>query len=152
MKNRAAHFQSAAQLEGIAQIAVMGQGQLALHMVHHNGLAVCPVGGTGGSVTHMAHGHGPARELLHHITGEHIPHLPQIPVGGENAVLIDDDAAALLAPVLQSIQPIVGQIRQVLRLWRPGTEDAALLMNLLHRILLWSKKRRLPGQSMALSG
>ena len=93
-------------------------------MVDYNGLAVRPVGCAGGAVAHMGNGHGSRRKFFHHIPGEHLANLPQISVGGEHSIIVYNDAAALLPPVLQGVQPIVSEVpatrHQTHRILREG--------------------------------
>ena len=77
-------------------------------MVDLDGLAVAPVGGPGGAVAGVAHRHSSLGEPVQRFTGEHLPHQPKVLVGGEHPVIVDHDAAALLSPVLEGIETVVG--------------------------------------------
>ena len=118
----------------------MGQGHAALVVVHQDGLDVPLVVAAGGAVAHMGNGHGSRRKFFHHIPGEHLANLPQISVGGEHPIIVYNDAAALLPPVLQGVQPIVSEVRHVLRFWRPDTKHTAFFVKVFHCILLFAKK------------
>ena len=135
-----AQLQGTAQFKGIAEVTVVCQCQLALHVVDHNGLAVRSVGCAGGAVAHMGNGHGSRRKFFHHIPGEHLANLPQISVGGEHSIIVYNDAAALLPPVLQGVQPIVSEVRHILRFRRPDTKHTAFFVKVFHCILLFAKK------------
>ena len=100
---------------GVAEISVVGQGHAALLVVDLNGLAVAPVGGPGGAVAGVAHRHSSPGESVQNLFGEDLPHQPQVLVGGEHPVVVDHDAAALLSPVLESIQAVIGQPAHVRR-------------------------------------
>ena len=100
---------------GIAQVAVVGQGHAALLVVNLDGLAVASVGGSGGAVAGVPHRHGPLGKPVQDLSGEDLPHQPQVLVGGEYPVVVDHDAAALLSPVLESIQAVIGQPAHVRR-------------------------------------
>ena len=117
------------ELGGVAQVAVVGQCHAALLVVDLNGLAVAPVGGPGGAVTGVAHRHSPLGEPVQHLAGEHLPYQPQVLVGGEDPVVIDYNAAALLSPVLEGIQAVVGQPAHISGPGADDAKDAALLMN-----------------------
>ena len=114
---------------GVAEIAVMGNGHVAFLVIDLDGLAVLPVGGPGGAVTGVPHRHGPPGKPVQGVLAEHIPHQTQVLIGGENAVVIDHNAAALLAPVLEGVKPVVGQPPHVGGLWSENAEYAALFMN-----------------------
>ena len=49
-----------------------------------------------------------------HRRGEHLVHKAEVPVAGDNAVLVHCDAAALLPAVLQRVQRRVGGSRHIL--------------------------------------
>ena len=132
MEDGAAQFQLGSQLKGIAQIAVVGQGQLSLHVVHHHRLTVGLIGAAGGSVAHMTHRHGALRKFFQLLPGEHLVHRTQIPMGGKHTVVIDHNAAALLSPVLQGVQAVISHPRKVCRLLGIGTENAAFFVKFCH--------------------
>lgn len=83
VKDCAVQLQLTAELEGVAQVAVVGQGHFALLVVPFNGLAVGPVGAASGAVAHMAHGHGPQRKLLQVFSGKDLVYETQILVRGK---------------------------------------------------------------------
>ena len=69
-------------------------------MIDLNGLAVCQIGAAGGAVAGVGNRHLPRGELLHDAACEHLTDQPQSLMTGKNAVVIDDNAAALLPTVL----------------------------------------------------
>ena len=69
-------------------------------MVDLNGLAVRQIGAAGGAVAGVGNRHFPRGELLHDTAREHLAHQPQTLMAVKNAVVIDDNAAALLPTVL----------------------------------------------------
>ena len=69
-------------------------------MIDLNGLAVCQIGAAGGAVAGMGNSHFPRGELLHDAACEHLTDQPQSLMTVKNAVVIDDNAAALLPTVL----------------------------------------------------
>ena len=107
----------------------MGQGHAALLVVDLNGLAVAPDRGSSGAVAGVAYRHGPPGQPGQRLAAEHLPHQPQILVGGKYPVVVDHDAAALLPPVLEGVEAVVGQPAHVPRLWADHAKDATFLMN-----------------------
>ena len=101
------------------------------------GWALAPHPAAGGGVPHMAGGHVGLRlaHRGHHLGGEHLVHQTQVPVAGDDAVLVDGHAAALLAPVLQGIQ---GRIHGHGHILGAGfvvdAEDTALLVERVSKI------------------
>ena len=106
----------------------MGQGHAALVVVDDQGLHVALVVRAGGGVAHMAHGDVAAAQGLQPLRREHIVYKAHIPVGTENAVVIDHHAGAFLAPVLQGEQTVVHQTGQVCRFRGIDAENAAFLV------------------------
>ena len=116
MENGALQLQLCPQFIGVAQIAVVSQGQLALLVIDYNGLAVFPAGSAGGAVAHMADGHAPCREPVQPVPGKYLAYGTKIPMGGEYSIVIHHNAAAFLPPVLQREQGVIRQARKILRL------------------------------------
>ena len=100
VEDGAGHFQLGAQLVGVGQVAVVGQGHAALVVVDHDGLGVEPPVPSGGGVAHMAHGHGAGTQVVQDLRGKDLAHQPHVLVVPEQTVVADHNAAALLAPVL----------------------------------------------------
>ena len=63
----------------------------------------------GGAVAHVPHGDVALAQSGQPLRREHLVHQAHVPVGGEQAVVIDHDAGALLSPVLQGVEGVVGQ-------------------------------------------
>ena len=136
MEDGAGQFQFVAKLSGVGQVAVVGQGQLALLVVDLDGPAVAPAGGAGGGVAGVGDHHLPLREGGQHLFGKDLVDQAQVLVGSEDAVVIHDDAATLLAPVLEGEEAVVGQVGHVGGRRRHHAEDAAFLMDA-HAFSFW---------------
>ena len=108
----------------------MGQRHAALEMVHQNWLDVPLVVAAGGAVAHMAHGDGAGPQLRQALPGKHLVHQAHIPVGGKHAIVIDNNSGALLSPVLQGVQRIIGIGRHIGGLRRSNAEHAAFFMDM----------------------
>ena len=107
LEDRAAFDQLAAQGGGIGQIAVMGDGRAAHGELAKEGLNIADRGrafGAGGRIAHMADGQM-AGQGFHHIRlREIVAHIAKAPRGVETMLgVVADDAAGLLAAVLQSV-------------------------------------------------
>ena len=85
----------------------MGKGKLPLHMIDLYRLAVRTVGSAGGAVTHMSYGYASRRHLGEGILGKYLVYKSYILIRIKNAVIVNDDTAALLAAVLQCIQSVI---------------------------------------------
>jgi hypothetical protein len=114
-------------LAGVGQGAVVADGEHLAAVLHHERLGVDQKGGAGGGIAHVADAQMPG-EALQDFRLEDLGDQPQAPVGAHPAAVAGDDAAGLLAPVLQGVQAEVGE---------PGrfgmavdAEDAAVLPGL----------------------
>ena len=127
LEDRALGFQAAADLPGVGQGAVVGDGDGLAAVLHHEGLGVDDVGGAGGGVAHVADGQMPRQRLQPRLV-EDLGHQPHAPVLTDALAVAGDDAAGLLAPVLQGVEPEEGQPRR-LRM-AVNAEDAAVFPGL----------------------
>ena len=97
------------QGRAVEQRAVEAQGHAALDVAHHQRLGLAAAGNAGLGIAAVAQGHlAVLRQVGHHVPGEHIVHQAQVPVVADDPVVVDGHAAALLAPVLQSVEGVVG--------------------------------------------
>ncbi|MPM99422.1 hypothetical protein SDC9_146613 [bioreactor metagenome] len=133
LKNGTLGLQLLPQLVGIGEVAVVGQGHAALVVIYQNGLDISFVIAAGGAVAYVAHGDVALPQRLKMLRREHVAHQSHVPIGGEHAVVVHHDAAALLPPMLQSVQRIIAQGGHVLRLFAKYPENAAFLMEMAGR-------------------
>ena len=98
-----------AQGVGVGQIAVMGDGQGHPAVGDQKRLGIFQHGRAGGGVAHMADGHIPLQsgQLLF---VKHIRHQTHALVFPDPGAVGNDDAGALLAPVLQGVQSEISQL------------------------------------------
>ena len=122
-------FQLVPQLHGVGQVAVVGKSHAALVMVDDQGLDVALVVRTGGGVAHVAHHNVAQAQRGQMLRGEHLVDQARVPVRGEHAVIVDDDAGALLAPVLEGKKAVIGEGGQVRGLVGKDAKDAAFFVN-----------------------
>ena len=115
--------------QSVAQVAIVGNRQLALQMIYLNGLAVAHSHAAGGTIADMTDGDLPIRKILHFLMGKDFIDKADSMVGGEHAVVIDNDAAAFLTTVLQGIETVIGQGSHIGRLWTVYAKNAAFFMN-----------------------
>ena len=139
VEDGAVQLQLTAQLEGVAQVAVVCQRQLALLVVDLDGLAVVPVVGAGGAVADVPHRHGAVGEVVHDVLGEHVADESQILVGVEESVVTDHDAAALLTTVLEGVEAVIGGAGHRGGLRGVDAKDAALFVKFFHKYLLLNR-------------
>ena len=108
------------------QVSVVDHRQGALHIFDGQGLGVLPLPGPGGGIAHMAHGHGPVQPL-EGLLVKHLADQAHVLIKGLLPVIDGGDAASLLSPVLQGVQPVIGGLgtapRRVI-----DAEHAALLV------------------------
>lgn len=88
----------------IDQIAVVDHGQGSLDVRQSQRLGVFPLALSGGSVADMPHRHGTV-EFVQNLLVEHVAHQPDVLVVGQFPVIGHRDAAGLLTPVLEGVQP-----------------------------------------------
>ena len=112
----------------------MGQGQGAFTVVYHNGLGVVSVCGAGGAIAHMAYCHVPLAQPGQGFWGKYLLHQADVLVGGNDAVVAHGNAAALLPPVLQSKETIVGSGCHLPVVLGVNAKDAAFLSQFLHEL------------------
>ena len=98
-------------------------------MVYQNRLNVALVVGAGGAVAHVAHGDVAGAQGLEPFPGEHLADQAHVPPGGKEAVVVHHNAGALLAPVLQGIECVIGVGGHIRGGFGKDAEDAALLVN-----------------------
>jgi hypothetical protein len=103
---------------------------MSLLMIHFNGLAVAPVCRAGRSVSGVRHGNAASWQPGESIPGEDLAHKSKVFVRVEETILIDDDAAALLASVLQGIQSVITHHRYISRLLCHHSENTAFFVDL----------------------
>ena len=115
-----------AQLRGVDEVAVVTQGDDVAVAAAHQRLRVLPVAGAGGAVAHVADG-VLAAEALEHLLVEHLADEAEVLDDRDLAVVGHGDAGALLAAVLQGVQPEEGQARDVVAR-RVDAEDATAVV------------------------
>ncbi len=122
-------FQLAAELQCIGQVAVVAQGHGAPAMPDDHGLSIGPHPAAGSGIPDMAGSHVGGRLCREASTAGVNTSSRPIPVALNDAIVVDGDAAALLAAVLQRVQGGVSGSGHVLR---PGpvidAKNAALFV------------------------
>ena len=91
----------------VHQIAVVDHRQRSLHILDGQGLGVLPRPSAGGGVAHMAHRHGPI-QALKGLPVEDLADQSHVLIKGLLPVIDSRDAAGLLPPVLEGVQPVIG--------------------------------------------
>ena len=107
----------------------MGHSQLTLQVVYHNRLTVAQIVAPGGSVADMTHRKAALGQLFQLFLIKNLTDQTQTLVGGEHAVIVDRDAAALLAPVLKGIETVVHKSCHIRLVWAIDAEYAAFLVD-----------------------
>ncbi len=100
VERRALEPELRAQFVAVDEVAVVGEGHAALHMVDDDRLGVVAVIAAGRAVAHMADGDAAGAERVEPVGREDVVDEPHVHIG-EQPVAADDDAAGLLPAVLQ---------------------------------------------------
>ena len=129
MKNRAIHLQCGAKLRSVGQIAVMCQCHMPFLVIDFNRLAIIAVCTAGGAVAGMPDCHRSFRERMKDIAAEYFPDETNVLMGSEHAIIVDNNTAAFLAPMLKGIKAEINQAGNILRLLRHDTEYTAFFMD-----------------------
>ena len=112
LEDGALRLQAAANLPGIGEGAVVADGDHQTAVLHHEGLGVDEHGGAGGGIAHVADGQM-TREPIQDSRVKDLGHQPQAPVHADPGAVAGDDAAGLLAPVLQGVEAEIGDAGRV---------------------------------------
>ena len=116
-----------AQLPGVHQVAVVGQGKGALLGVEHHRLGIAGLAAAGGGVAVVADGQV-AGEALEHVLVEHLAHQAHVLVEAHLVGRIEHgNARRLLAAVLQGVEAEVGEVGHRLALGQHRKHAAGLL-------------------------
>ena len=77
----------------------------------------------------MSDSHASAGKCIQFGFTEHFSHEPKFLVSGKNTIVIYDDTAAFLSPVLESIKPVIYIPGNVISSTADYSEYSALFMN-----------------------
>jgi hypothetical protein len=91
LEDRAIFFQAHAQLVGVDQVAVVGDGQRAARVIDRDRLRVLDHRVAGGGVAHVPDG-GEAGEVLEALGGEDLVDVPHLPHPAEAIAVGRNDA------------------------------------------------------------
>ena len=108
MKDCAGKLQLPPQFCRICQVAIVRHRHLPVDMAHNERLCIFAADRPRRGIPCMSHSNLPVPKRRQVFFGEHIPHQAEILVHADHAVPVDGDPAALLPPVLQGKQSIVG--------------------------------------------
>ena len=115
----------------IDQSAVEGKGHGALDVADNQRLHVRALRGAGG-IQYMANRHAAAAQVGQYLLIKGVRHQADIAVGADHAVIVDRNAAALLASVLQGVERHVGVSDNAWGIFRrENSENTARFMNLI---------------------
>ena len=128
VEDGAGELQPLPELGGVGEVSVVAQGHGALHMVDDHGLGVGAALPAGGGVAHMAHGDAAGAQALQDLRGEYLADQSHVLVAGDDAVVVDGDAGALLAPVLKGVQGVVDAAGGMVHAVYVQAENAAFLV------------------------
>ena len=109
VENGSVLLQTVPQLIGVGQISVVRQRHPAFMVIDDDGLGVALAVGAGGSIADVSHDDVAGPQLFDALLWENLVDQPLVAIGGEHPVIIDRDPRALLPPVLEGKQPVIGQ-------------------------------------------
>jgi hypothetical protein len=107
----------------------MGQGHMAFLVIDFDGLAVIAVCSTGGTVAGMPDGHGSLWQRIQDTAAEYLTDETDVFMGNKHTVIVNHDAAAFLAPMLQRIESEVYKTGHIFRLFCHNAEDTAFFVD-----------------------
>ena len=96
----------------IDEIAVVGQGIGPMLVAYEKRLGIAEDGTAGGGVAHMPH-RAQAAQLFQVMHFKNIGNQAHALVADDGFILADRDAGTFLSPVLQGVEPEIGQLRGV---------------------------------------
>src|ERR1039457_3444327 len=105
-------LEAAAQLDGVGQIAVVAESELALVEINRDGLRVDQRGVAGRGIARVADG-GRARQALDHLGRENFLHVAEAAVQMQIDSVGGGDARRFLPAMLQRVEAEVGQLRRL---------------------------------------
>ena len=133
LKNQPAAFQRVAELGGVRQIAIVGDGDLAAHAIHRERLRVADVRRAGGGIARVADGHV-ADQVMENFRVENLRHQTHAVVLEKFSIVAGDDAGAFLAAMLQRVETVVGELGGIGM--TKNAEHAAIMFGIiLHHLL-----------------
>ena len=112
LEDRSPALQFLAELNGVDQIAVVRDGDLAARAVDGQRLGVAQVRRAGRRIAGVSHGHG-TNETVQDLAVENLRDQAHALVRPELPAVATDDAGALLPAMLQSVETVVGQLRGI---------------------------------------
>ena len=126
---RALKLQLLSELRIVGQISVVRKHQASLDVVNDQGLAVDAPVVSGCGVAYMPHRHASRAERGERAFVEHIVHQALVTMSGDNAVIVDGYACALLPPVLESVERIICVCGNIVVILERKPDNAAFFMN-----------------------
>ena len=83
-------------------------------MIYHDRLGVYPVRRTRGSVTNVSYRHVSVAERSKPVGSEHVVYKSRILIKIKKTVVVYDNSACFLTPMLQSKKTVIGQLSHIL--------------------------------------
>ena len=145
MEDRALQLELTAELRRVRQVAVVRHRHCALDVSDLYRLTVRPRAAAGRAVPDMPDSYRALAERRQCLMIEHLVDKPDILMRREHAVLVDDDAAALLPAVLEGVETVIDGRRYILIASGVNAEYAAFLVDCVEHFLLLNLIKT-PGQ------
>ncbi len=117
------------QLVGIHEVAVVRERHGALEMVDDERLRIRALAAARGAVADVAERKLASAERVKLLGGEHVTHQARVTVVRKHPVVVHNDAAGLLAAMLQRVQPVIAVARNISGVRADDAEDTAFLMD-----------------------
>ena len=119
-------LQGPPQLGGVHQVAVVSQGKGPEPGHQHHGLGVADLAAAGGGVAVVPNRQVP-RHAIQHLLIEHLADQAHVFMEAHPGALKDSDAGRLLPPMLQGVEPEVGEVGNGLTRSHHGEDAASFL-------------------------
>ena len=127
MENGAIHLQLLPELQGVYEISVVGKSHSSFDMIYDYGLGVGSVVAARRSVSDVSHGHISLSKAFYDGLCEHVVHKTDVLMGRKKPVVVYNNTAAFLSPVLKGEKSVIHHRRQVGCLVGENSENAAFL-------------------------
>ena len=129
VEDGARQLERASQLGGVGEVAVVSERHAPLLVVDLDGLAVGAAVGAGRAIARVRDRHRRGGKLRQRIGREHLAYESQVLARDEHAVVVHYDPAALLAAMLQGLQPQIAQAGSIDGLLCEDAEHPAFLVD-----------------------
>ncbi len=128
LEERALLLEFLSQGDGIREVAVMCEGKCTLYVLGNERLRVLQNAGASRGISDVSDGDR-ALEGIDHVVGKHLTDQTHVLLAADPSVVIDSDAAAFLASVLQREKTVVNERGDLKTIPVENTKNTAFFMS-----------------------